>query len=159
MRGAWKHRYPAKIDPTVAIEELERIRLSNGRMAKPQEVVDVARDPDSPLHVQFEWDDSVAAEEFRLGQARTMMRSIMVIVEGDGEELIEPLYVHVEVLDPEENKQRGYVPLRVAMADPGMREQVLSNALRELEIFRRKYGDLIELKLVMEAIGQLTPDE
>ena len=159
MRGAWKPGFPKKIDATVAIEELERIRLDNGSVARPQQVVNIARAEDSPLHDQFEWDDSVAGEQFRLEQARSMMRSILVVVEGDGEELLEPYYVHVEVIDAESHKLRGYVPLRVAMADPDMRGQVLNNALRELDIFRRKYGHLIELKLVMEAIGTLTPDE
>ncbi|MEE8240129.1 MAG: hypothetical protein V3R16_02575 [Nitrospirales bacterium] len=159
MRGAWKPRYPAKIDPTLAIEELERIRLTNGSMAKPQQVVNVARAEDSPLHDQFEWNDTLAAEQHRLHQARTMLRSILIVVEGEGEELLEPYYVHVEVLGSQEHKQSGYVPLRVAMADPDMRAQVLGNALRELEVFRRKYGQLIELKIVMEAIVRLTPEE
>ncbi len=52
--------------------ELERV---NGRLA-PADVVDAARDPESPLHSHFTWDDTEAAEKYRLSQARTLIRTV-----------------------------------------------------------------------------------
>src|SRR4051812_1463795 len=48
----------------------------------PAEVVDAARDDESPIHDYFEWDDVVAAEEHRRQQAREMVRSIEIRVIG-----------------------------------------------------------------------------
>lgn len=53
----------------------------------PAAMVDEARDPTSPTHECYEWDDGMAAERFRLDQARHHMRSILVTVKGsDGEQ-------------------------------------------------------------------------
>ena len=57
------------------LSELER----EGRLL-PADVVDDARDADSPLHSHFEWDDSIAAEHYRLDQARNLIRSIKIHV-------------------------------------------------------------------------------
>lgn len=44
----------------------------------PDAVIEDARDPDSPLHDLFEWDDSKAAHEYRRVTARSFIRSIEV---------------------------------------------------------------------------------
>jgi len=55
----------------------------------PAAMVDEARDPTSPTHECYEWDDGLAAERFRLDQARHHMRSILVTIKGsDGEQQI-----------------------------------------------------------------------
>jgi hypothetical protein len=61
-------------DPAVldALEEIRRARPDGKLM--PGEVVDAARDPSSPLHNLFQWDDDVAAEAYRLHQARRIIR-------------------------------------------------------------------------------------
>lgn len=67
-----------KADPQVIGEALERIsRATDGRLT-PAAVVDAARDQQNPLHVHFEWDDSKAAETYRLDQAQNLTRIIRV---------------------------------------------------------------------------------
>lgn len=46
----------------------------------PSAVVDAARNPNSSMHAQFEWDDSEAAEAYRLQQARALIRRVKVEV-------------------------------------------------------------------------------
>jgi hypothetical protein len=75
--------------------ELEDIRLRNGGKLKPHDVVDAARYEDSPLHPAFEWDDSKAAEAHRLWQARTLIRSVEIIIEAAPEAV--PLMVNVRM--------------------------------------------------------------
>lgn len=58
---------------------LRALERENGRLI-PADVVDAARDPASPLHAHFEWDDSAAAEKYRLDQARTLIRSVKIEV-------------------------------------------------------------------------------
>lgn len=55
--------------------ELEAIENEHGQL-RPEDVVNVASRPDHPLHDCFEWDDSVAAEQYRIDQARTLIRSV-----------------------------------------------------------------------------------
>ena len=53
-----------------------------GKLTASQ-VLEVARSPDSPLHPCFEWDDSIAAEQWRLEQARELIRRVKIVVEID----------------------------------------------------------------------------
>ena len=73
----------------------------------PQRVVAAARDASNPLHGQFEWDDSVAGEAYRIEQARSLVRSIKIEVRvASGARTMIPRYVrdpHVPVA------QAGYV--------------------------------------------------
>ena len=43
-----------------------------------EDVVAAARDPLSPLHSKFQWDDSKAAHRYRLWQARQIIASVTI---------------------------------------------------------------------------------
>lgn len=60
-------------------ERLGRLEQENGNL-REQDVVDDARDPASPLHDFFEWDDDVAAQQYRLSQARLLIRRVKIQV-------------------------------------------------------------------------------
>ena len=53
-------------------KELERIESEHGVIV-PEAVVAAARDPGSPLHEHFTWDDSKAAESWRIVEARKLI--------------------------------------------------------------------------------------
>lgn len=76
-----------------AIDELSRIAKEGGGRLTAAEVVQHARDPASPLHHLFEWDDEKAAHEHRLDQARALIRSCQVVVERRDVSLKVPRYV------------------------------------------------------------------
>lgn len=60
------------------IAELERIRLDNpDGMLIAAEVVAAARDKKNPLHTEFEWDNTKAADAYREQQARTIIRAVI----------------------------------------------------------------------------------
>lgn len=64
------------------LAELKRIHAENeSGLLMPEEVVEAARHPDSPLHSRFEWDDSIAAEKFRVDQARQLIIKFHVTFE------------------------------------------------------------------------------
>lgn len=44
----------------------------------PENVLEYAKDPDSELHKCFDWDDTSAANKYRLTQARQVIRFIMI---------------------------------------------------------------------------------
>ena len=58
--------------------ELERLFLEG--LLRPADVVEAARDPESPLHSHFEWDDTEAAEKWREEQARQLIRNVRIEV-------------------------------------------------------------------------------
>ena len=66
------------IDPQAAGEELERIKQRDGTIGAPA-VVNEARPEDAVLHPAFEWADPVAAEQYRLIQARSLIKKVRVI--------------------------------------------------------------------------------
>ncbi len=57
-------------------EELRRLAAeAPGGLLKAEDVVEAAKDASSPLHPLFEWDDSEAAKQFRIQQARQVVRA------------------------------------------------------------------------------------
>ena len=64
---------------TIQREHLRLIQQKEGNL-NPKEVLRDARNPNSPLHQLFEWDDSVAAEAYRLMQAKQVVRYVVRVV-------------------------------------------------------------------------------
>jgi len=65
--------------PDAALRELEQLHEQDGAL-RPERVIEVAADADSPLHSYFEWDDTEAARQHRIAQARQVIRSVKVYV-------------------------------------------------------------------------------
>jgi hypothetical protein len=59
-------------------DQLQQLYDANQRLT-PALVLAEARDPDSPLHPLFEWNNDEAAERWRLHQARELIRSVRVV--------------------------------------------------------------------------------
>lgn len=110
--------------------------------------LDSARSESSEMHKLFEWDDTKAAENWRLQQARTIISSIRVTtVTEDTEPIITRAYVQYEA------KKSGYVSIQKAMEDEDKRDSVLEQARKELSWFAEKYKSLEELSAVIDAIN------
>ena len=58
--------------------ELEKLFVDG--LLSPPGVVESARDPSSPLHAHFDWDDTEAAEKWRHEQARQLIRSVKITI-------------------------------------------------------------------------------
>lgn len=63
-----------------AIAEIKALEDRSGRLT-PEQVVDAARSPSSAIHECFEWDDSTAAEKYRVEQARDLLKRVKIEVE------------------------------------------------------------------------------
>lgn len=81
-------------------------KLGGGRLT-PDAVVADARSKSSPLHGCFTWDDSEAAKQWRLQEARELIRSVRVEVKTEERTLQTVRYVR----DPEAGDEQGYVEL------------------------------------------------
>ncbi len=143
QRYEWRQGAPSfgGVDPNDVGAELEKLRIANEGV-RPQEVVDAARNGQSPLHPAFEWDDTVAAEAHRRATARLLCRSIKVVVVRNEVEMREPMLVNVAVPSKpgEETSERYYQAPRVLNED--MWEAVLAAEDRRLEQCQRTVLEL-----------------
>lgn len=143
------------ISAQTAGERLTEIEQRDGAIT-PQAVVDDARPETSVLHKVFEWDDAKAAEQYRLSQASSFIRSIVVIPEPE-EKIKAPvrMYLNRNPINEGQKKQGAYINYRSALDDPESREVVLNNARYELRLFRKKYSNLNELAKVLAVIDEV----
>ena len=130
--------------------ELEEIRKQSGGMLQPADVVDYARDPETALHGAFCWDDTEAAAQYRLWQARMVIRVCVTIRE---EVKGPPIRAYVSL--QEDRGDVGYRLLDDVMSDNEMRERILAQALAELNRWKMRYQQLRELAPVFEASAKV----
>ncbi len=130
-----------------ALEEIAE-KNADGKLIAA-EVVEVARDPAHPLHGYFEWDDSAAATQWRLVQARNLIR---FIVEKRDEVDEQPMHIFTSLTSDRLIPLGGYRMTATIMADTELRNIMLQDARNELERTRRKYAILTELANVWQAI-------
>ena len=137
-------------DPIV-IAELKRIAARNKGILMPEEIVAEAKPKSSPLHDQFDWDDSEAAQKWRIHQARLLLN---IVVEYIGpEDDTKEMRVFVSLRD--ERGEGGYRLLNKVLSTRPLREQLLEDAIAEMEHFKHKYRDLKELAEVFAAMDSV----
>ena len=115
-------------DAQVIGQTIEDLRDSKGHIT-PIEIVENAKNKKSPIHNFFEWEESKAAEQYRLQQARNLVNHIVEIVVIQGEEIEQRSFFSVNV----ENNGKVYVTLKDAIENEDYREQLLNKAITQLE--------------------------
>ena len=117
----------------------------------PQDILDDARGDNSPLHSFFEWSDSAAAEQYRLQQARGLIRAVVAVyVREDKPAIRQRAYVHIP-----EPQAPHYREASHAMSQQKTREIVLRQAWAELQAWRKKYKDLKEFSNLITVMDDL----
>ena len=104
-----------------------------------RDVVDAARSTNSPIHPYFEWNDKVAADQYRLWQAREMLRAIRVRYEDRGGETHEARAFHVTRSAIYEDGPRKYRTFQVLHGESAFAAQMMQSAYDDLMSWRRKY--------------------
>ena len=144
MAVFWKTNY-FKADPEKAYAELmtlEEITTEN--------VVELARNENSVIHNEFEWDDSIAGENWRKHQAGVLISNLVIEVEEPVKK--DPVQIRVLHTTPD---RHDYKPLEFFVKNEDEHEKLLNTAKRELQSFKTKYYLLSELKEVFTAIDNL----
>jgi len=106
---------------------------------KASVLVDEARPEDSIAHPAFEWADDIAAQEYRLHQARQLIRRVSVIYNDEPTRLVN---VPVLRLDAEISREGSYKPLPVVVSDPEYFEAALAAAVHRLTAAQVAVDDL-----------------
>lgn len=119
---------------------------------RPEAIVEAARDPESPLHQCFTWDEERAAYSWQLHEARVLIRTYKVVIEQAPIPIRTRAYVS---LKSARVARMGYTPIRRILSEPEMHAELLRNALEDLEGMERRYGHLRELKAVFTALRRV----
>lgn len=137
---------PRQIPAEMVGQELTRIYKRDGGI-EASAVVDEARPFDAPLHSAFEWDDTLAAEEYRQQQARQLVRAVVLVPEIERNETAPVVRAFVSLHNPagDTHQARHYKPTLEVMANPVEADEVKRRLRNELLKLRQRYVDLIEL--------------
>ena len=136
----WKFNNLYKADAEKVSKEIESIPN-----ATPSRILEYARNENSELHKCFEWDDTVAAEKYRLQQARNIVRNLVY----QEEKKEEPTKLRVFY---NQSSTNTYQPTRVLVRNEDSYKELLMQAKSELRAFKNKYKMLTELEDIFNLI-------
>ncbi|MEO5375107.1 MAG: hypothetical protein H7840_12625 [Alphaproteobacteria bacterium] len=129
-------------------ERLEQLRLASSDDLTADRVVADANAPSSPLHPLFEWDDDEAAHQYRLVQARSLIRSVVVHYPAAPE----GPRTAIAFVNIRQDDHHYYTATAVALSDPARRAIVLRQAWNDFQALRKRYQDLGEFAAVFAAL-------
>lgn len=139
-----------KADPQVFGEALADIANKTQGELTPHAVLEAARAKKHPLHPHFEWDDALAAEAFRLDQARSIIRVVRV-VDREAEDGTRRAFVSVATKDG-----TAYRPIGDVQKSADLQLALMRQADRDLEAWERRYRELTDIcNIVSSARGAL----
>lgn len=138
----WKVKGIFKADADKVYSE-----IGNLESITPQNVLEKARNKKSELHKCFEWDDNVAAEKYRLSQARQIIQLLVITSE---QEEVTPVRIFQITSERNEYKEN-----RFFVENKDEYRILLDRAKTELQAIKKRYATLSELEDVFNAIDQL----
>jgi len=138
---------------SVCFEELKRIKKKNNGILQAEKVVEEAKNKNSVLHSYFIWDDSIAAERYRVEQARTLIRGIVAYAVS--EENSQEIRGFVSLATDRRSEGGGYRYIVEILGNLSQRKQLIEDAKVDMQNFMNKYRTLKELDDVLGAIGKV----
>lgn len=128
---------------------------SIGENPQASDILNMARNSETETHKLIEWNDTVAAEKYRLKQVTNILHDLHIVKIGLNEEKKEErlkvpvrMFYHL-------NGESGYRSSPAIFQDESLHHKLLMTAMSELHAFSKKYATLSELKPVFEAIQNL----
>lgn len=142
MEVEWKINGIFKANAQKVYEEI------GNRKVTPEEVLKQARnDENSELHKCFEWNDSVAAEKYRLTQARQIIQLLVIKPEKKEEPQVRVFQITTET--------NNYQPTKLFLEQPDEYKALLQRAKNELSALKTRYKTLSELENVFAEIDKV----
>lgn len=142
--------------------ELARISEMNaGQRVTAETVVEwAARHPQSALHSKFEWDDSKAAHEYRISQARGIIKVYVTLIRQPetGVRVVHPDYVS---LSDERGQGGGYQPVVEVLSDEQKRYRWLLDTIKRLASIKEVsiFPELAGVKAAIEVVQERYTEE
>ncbi len=129
---------------------LEELRAA-GPSFTPQDVVEKARPEEAPLHPAFEWDDRIAGEKYRENQARSVIRSV-VVVEMAGTPQQRESLACVSFASPFDKEGSSYGFCQDVLAEMDLRARVIAAQESQLQGWVQRNAHIVELAEYVDAI-------
>lgn len=139
----------------------EELRNRDGELTV-EAVVDAARPEDALLHDAFTWDNDVAAERYRHGQARGLIGRLRVVYVAPDRvtEADTRAYVSRYVLErsgdtegsPTDEAHHKFKDVATVMEDPELRQRYIRVALAQIRSWRQTHRALDELADIFDAV-------
>lgn len=141
----YKYKWKATVFPVPAQQAGEYMHDISDREGglTAERLLELSRDEDALMHNCFEWDDTKAAERYRLSQARYIIRTIVMTKIND--EPVKEQRAFVSVTSTEHAEKGCFKPIITALSVEKDRSVVLDNAMRDWSVFKEKYSKLDEL--------------
>ena len=159
-KGRGSATAPAELTDAEIDTKAERLRpvmealAQRGEGGSSRALVEAARDPSSPIHDCFEWNDSVAGERWRVYVANKYWGGIKIEIETPSGPVKAPAFIPIVVGD-----EQSYRPVHEVAARADWREQMIAQATRELESWRKRYDAIsavASVRPVFDAIARVT---
>ena len=139
--------------------ELRNIMEAHGGLLDPADVVVAAASPDSPLHSHFTWNDEAAGAQWRLEEARKLIRSVTITIQA-----ATPFEIRAFVSLPADRPHgAGYRDVAEVGNSELMREQFIAElhaSAQRFENIARVFGVAFNgnsLRAVARRIGKKKP--
>ena len=131
------------------VNTLRSLYREKGKLLHPKDIVEAARAETSPLHSHFLWDDSEAAERYRVTQARELLQRVFVKVSApNGSQHMAQVFVSLTT----DREKGGYRTMVDVLSDEDLRNQMIRDAMAEMQLFTERYKTLRELASVFSAM-------
>lgn len=110
-------------------ERLEYLSSTNKGKVTPEIVIQDAKTKKSIFHDYFEWDETQAAKQYRLQQARNLINHVIEVVVIEGKESKQRSFFSVK----NGNDETVYVTVKKAITTPNYRVQLLNQLIATME--------------------------
>ena len=127
-----------------AIEKELRALHSRDGVLTCEAVLDAARPENSPLHGYFTWDDSRAAERYRLIEAGRLIATVRI--EYRRKKAAQVVYAPAFIPTGTNSEgKREYFPVEEVTRNEFLQQKALADARSEMEGTRARYSHLVDL--------------
>ena len=117
--------------------------------ATPQQILEKARDSNTELHKCFTWDDTEAAEKWRISEARAVVRNLKII-EQNPDKQSDPTTIRVFYKTDNES---GYKPTKLILKKPDEYKSLVERCRSELLAIKQKFNSISEYEEIWEMIN------
>lgn len=141
----WRDGTPYATSPDIVGGVIEEIETRDGEVTR-EAFLDASRPEDAPTHSMFEWDDSIAAEKYRLDQSRKIIVALQIVYEDAQEEREVSAFVNVK-----NERTAVYKNVVDALSDEESRALIIERITREVEALIERNKGVEELADILRA--------
>ena len=160
---SWRGGFAYKVPASTVGTALESIEARDGNVTS-QRFLEYSRPEDSATHSMFEWDDTIAAEKYRLRQAGAIINQLEVKIEYEEDPVREteikivPVKAFMNVAAKAPTETGVFINAITVQTEEEYRRAVIKNALGDLRAFQKKYSNFKEFSKVFAAIKEAEKD-